>query len=81
MAEQKEPTLTDEDLMTFGKHKGERVADVPASYLLWWWDQIHEEPRDGNEPLKNYIINNWDTIRMDAPNTVPLNHPEGARKY
>lgn len=77
-----EPTLTDDDVMPFGKHKGELVNDVPASYLLWLWDNgVHEDDSENMLPLKNYIINNWDEIRGNAPNTVPLHHPEGARKY
>lgn len=27
--------LTDDDLMPFGKHKGERLGDVPDDYLRW----------------------------------------------
>jgi len=27
--------MTDDDLMTFGKHKGRHMIDVPADYLLW----------------------------------------------
>lgn len=31
--------MKDSDLMPFGKHKGEKLGDVPASYLLWLGDQ------------------------------------------
>lgn len=31
--------MTDQDLMPFGKYKGEKMEDVPASYLLWLRDQ------------------------------------------
>ncbi len=31
--------MTDESLMPFGKFKGEKIANVPASYLLWCYDQ------------------------------------------
>ena len=30
--------LTDMDKMPFGKHKGELLATVPDSYLLWLWE-------------------------------------------
>jgi hypothetical protein len=28
----------DSDIMPFGKYKGEKIGDVPASYLLWFAD-------------------------------------------
>jgi Putative quorum-sensing-regulated virulence factor len=31
--------MKDSDEMPFGKHKGEKLGDVPASYLLWLADQ------------------------------------------
>lgn len=31
--------LTDNDLMPWGKHKGEAMANVPASYLVWCWEE------------------------------------------
>lgn len=34
-AEQKTNKFTDETLMPFGKYKGEKLINVPASYLLW----------------------------------------------
>ena len=31
--------MDDNSLMPFGKHKGERLELVPASYLLWFAEQ------------------------------------------
>ncbi len=31
--------LTDNDLMPFGKYKGEKMQDVPAEYLDWFIGQ------------------------------------------
>lgn len=31
--------MKDSDVMPFGKHKDEKLGDVPASYLLWAADQ------------------------------------------
>ena len=37
--------LEDTDPMPFGKHKGEMMQDVPASYLHWLWiDNIEKNP-------------------------------------
>jgi hypothetical protein len=30
--------------MPFGKHKGERVADVPRAYLIWVLENCHDLP-------------------------------------
>lgn len=32
--------FTDETRMPFGKYKGTKLANVPASYLLWLYEQI-----------------------------------------
>lgn len=31
--------ITDQTPMEFGRHKGKRLQDVPAGYLLWWFEQ------------------------------------------
>ena len=52
--------LTDEDLMPFGKHKGERLCDIPASYFLWlsgqdWLDKF--------PALKAYVDSeDWESL-------------------
>jgi uncharacterized protein (DUF3820 family) len=33
--------MTDESLMPWGKHKGEKMANVPPEYLLWRSEKIH----------------------------------------
>lgn len=30
--------MNDESLMPFGKYKGIKMANVPASYLIWLYD-------------------------------------------
>lgn len=32
----------DETIMPFGKHKGEKLVDVPDDYLLWFWGENKE---------------------------------------
>lgn len=54
-------TLTDTDAMPFGKHKGDRMQDVPAQYLLWLRDQmISGGTLKG--PVWYYIEENLDTL-------------------
>jgi len=31
--------FTDDTLMPWGKHQGVKMSDVPASYLLWLYEQ------------------------------------------
>jgi uncharacterized protein (DUF3820 family) len=32
-------SVDDDSPMPFGKHKGERLGDVPSSYLVWLWNE------------------------------------------
>lgn len=64
--------LTDNDMMPFGKHKGQRMANVPASYLLW----LYERWRNGDAPksdevfrVKVYVDSNLEVLRMEVKRT------------
>ena len=61
--------LTDESPMPFGKHKGEKMANVPASYLLWLYDEwTAPNPRFGfsSKEVKEYIEDNLDVLKQEA---------------
>lgn len=47
------PELTDQSLMPFGKHQGEKLANVPARYLIYIREnfKLHDN-------LKKYIDDN-----------------------
>lgn len=62
MSEKKTPCYVDNDKMPFGKHKGERLEDVPASYLLWLWEQ---KPLSDIR-LEHYIYNSLDALKMES---------------
>lgn len=47
-------TLNDKSPMPFGAHKGKKMADVPAHYLLWIYEQ--------NLDVMNYIKENMDAL-------------------
>lgn len=49
--------MNDNDLMTFGIHKGKEMQDVPADYLLW----IYREGKLTDE-LKKYIEDNLQVL-------------------
>jgi uncharacterized protein (DUF3820 family) len=57
--------LTDEDPMPFGKHKGQRMADVPASYFAWLKDQGCAHPG-----VRGYIENSWSAILSELPDRI-----------
>lgn len=45
-------TLTDTSLMTFGKHKGQPLRDIPDGYLRWLWEN---GKKDEESPIASYI--------------------------
>lgn len=49
--------MNDESIMPLGKHKGEKMANVPPSYLLWLLDNN----KCGGE-VKKYIEENKETL-------------------
>ena len=61
--------LTDESIMPFGKHKGKEMANVPASYLLWIYDEwTLTNPRFGfvHQEVKAYIEENLDVLKKEV---------------
>lgn len=46
--------------MPFGKHKGTALANVPASYLLWIYDNL-----DLRDDLKDYITENYQQLEAE----------------
>ena len=49
--------MTDESVLTFGQFKGEKLANVPAWYLLWCLEELK-----GHEELKKYIRDHEDIL-------------------
>jgi hypothetical protein len=59
------PELTDNDKMPFGKYKGKSLIEVPASYLIYCYENYNLR-----EALKNYIKNNMDVLKQQAKDEV-----------
>ena len=53
--------LTDESLMPFGKYKGEKMANVPAAYLLWL-----DKQTSLNMYVKEYIKENMEVLQKEV---------------
>ena len=54
---------TDETLMPWGKYKGLKMANVPADYLLW----LYENNKCNND-VRAYIEDNLDVLRYEIKN-------------
>lgn len=53
--------MDDNSLMPFGKYKGVKLANVPASYLLWIYDNL-----ELHDDLKNYISENYQYLQDES---------------
>lgn len=53
--------MNDNSIMPFGKHQGEKLANVPAAYLIW----LHKEGKCFGE-LKKYIEENMDVLKEEV---------------
>jgi uncharacterized protein (DUF3820 family) len=52
--------MNNESLMPFGKHEGKKMANVPASYLLWLYDN------GCFGDIKEYIEDNMDSLKKET---------------
>lgn len=59
----KEIPLLDTSPMPFGKYKGDKMENVPASYLLWLYDN-----NKCNDLVKDYIKDNYDVLYHELKN-------------
>lgn len=53
--------LTDQTVMSFGKYKGHKMANVPPEYLLWIYDNYDLKPE-----LKAYIDDNRAALKQEV---------------
>lgn len=60
------PVLTDDCPMPWGIHKGKRMEDVPASYLIYFYDQ-----NKCSADVRAYIEDNLDVLRMEVKRDRP----------
>lgn len=70
--------LTDQSLMPFGEHTGTPMEKVPASYLLWAWNEflwrpIPSETKRGS--VRAYIVENIAALEKECPSTIISHDP------
>lgn len=53
--------FTDSTEMPFGQHKGKRMIDVPAKYLLWLFNEGCK-----HAGVRKYLNENIDAIKQQA---------------
>lgn len=53
--------FTDDSLMPFGKYKGQKMANVPAQYLMFIYDQDWCRGK-----VKQYIDDNLEVLKLQA---------------
>ena len=62
--------LTDESVMPFGKYKKTetQMANVPASYLMWLWEQYRGKKPFGEKAkaVQAYILDNLDGLKKEV---------------
>lgn len=59
--------MNDNDLMPWGKYKGVKMANVPAGYLKYLWDNGIVTIHKWND-IYWYIRNNMDAIEKELKN-------------
>lgn len=59
--------LNDDSPMPFGKHKGTKMANVPAKYLAWAKEKMYANNDMARAVLK-YVWSNWDAIQSELKN-------------
>lgn len=57
--------FNDQSLMPFGKHKRKKMEDVPASYLLYLWNDGVQHP-----DVRAYIEENLSVLQFENPDTI-----------
>jgi len=61
--------LDDDSLMPFGKFEDDRMEDVPASYLHWFWVNGNNSTLDG-KAVRDYIKRNLTTLQDEYPDGI-----------
>ena len=62
--------MNDRDRMPFGKYQGAPMEEVPASYLLWLWNE--GVSHDG---VRQYIIDSFSALEKYAPDVIVKRRP------
>ncbi len=53
--------MDDNSIMPYGKYQGQKMANVPASYLIW----LYNENKCAGE-VRQYVYKNLEDLKMEA---------------
>ena len=70
--------MSDNDEITFGKYNGTPIGKVPASYLLWLWENgMYRANVKGadNDPVRLYIIQNFHALETECSDRIIEHRP------
>ena len=64
--------LKDADPMPFGKYRGKRMDEVPASYLHWLWVNERDPLRNkvATDAVAAYVHNNLLSLAAEYPDGI-----------
>lgn len=63
--------MNDDSIMRFGAHKGKKLSDVPADYLIYAYENFELEHRP---EFKKYLEENIDVLRKEAKENKTWNN-------
>jgi hypothetical protein len=79
--------LTDQDPMPFGTHSGKPMEKVPASYLLWLWEDGLWQLDNACTPrnisrlvVRDYIKRNFNALETECPDKIITRRPRPEAK-
>ena len=75
--------IDDSYVMPFGKHRGLKIGDVPADYLLWLWNNGLWDDNGltlAQRNVHDYIRENVAATEMDAKDTIITHDPRREKR-
>jgi hypothetical protein len=59
--------VNDSTIMGWGKYKGQKLANIPASYFIWlWYEWGLEHSGERHSWLREYVKDNLNAFRAEV---------------
>lgn len=56
--------MKDTDRMSFGKHKGKMLGEIPAAYMLWLYEEMKEKRNPFARQITEYLESNLEYYKQ-----------------